>query len=71
MFNSVMKYHNQSNILIGGSDVADGTSKKEIQRKMKTEEYNSKLRTFDPKEGNKSHIFFGEEKPNFSKKQAS
>lgn len=66
---SVMRYHNQSSFIIGGSKVHEETSKKEAQRRIKTEEFNSKLPTFDPKLGNRSQIVFGDEKPNFSKKQ--
>ncbi len=37
-------------------------------RKTRTEEFNAKLPTYDPKMANKSQIFFGEQKPDFSKK---
>ncbi len=37
-------------------------------RRLKTEQYNAKMPSYDPKLGKKSNIFFGEEKTDFSKK---
>lgn len=64
-----MKYHNQSSVILREPKLPEETSKKEAQRRLKTEEFNSKLPTYDPKQANRSQIVFGDEKPDFSKKQ--
>jgi hypothetical protein len=55
-----MRYHNESSFVFEGPKVEEPTSKKEVQRRLKTEEFNSKLPTFNPKMANRSQIVFGD-----------
>jgi hypothetical protein len=67
---SAMKYHNQSNIeMTDNSEYIDEEEKKrEEERRKKEEEINSKLPTYDPKNGTKTNVFFGDDKTDYRKK---
>lgn len=66
-----MKYHNESNITFGVNskeEVDEETKRLEEERKKKEEELNSKLPTYDPKNGTKTNVFFGNEPTDYRKK---
>jgi hypothetical protein len=63
-----MKYHNSSHFVLQDKYSADYDNKKVQIKKQKTEEFNSKLPTYDPRGANKSHIVFGDERGDFSSK---
>ena len=59
----VQKYHNQSSVVFGGDNEAqdeEEKKKREEERKRKEEELNKNLPNFNPKEGGKSSIAFGD-----------
>lgn len=65
------KYHNESNIVLGENTKQQEEAERreaEESKRRKEEELNSKLPTYDPKNGGKSNVFFGEEKTDYRKK---
>ncbi len=64
---SVIKYHNQSSVVLQDKYTPYYDNKKVQMKKTITDEINSKLPTFDPKTANKSHIVFGTERGDFNK----
>lgn len=68
---SVNKYHNQSSVVFGGQNEQEDEEEKkrqELEKKKKEEELNSKLPGYDPKTGGKSNVFFGDDKPDYRRK---
>lgn len=65
-----MKYHNESNIVLGEHSKAEELEKQRLEeeKRKKEEELNSKLPTYDPKNGTKTNVFFGNEKTDYRKK---
>ena len=71
IFMLVQKYHNQSNVVFGGDNEAmdeEEKNRKEEERKKKEEEINKNLPEYDPKMGNKTSVHFGDEKPDYRRK---
>lgn len=67
----VNKYHNQSSVVFGGQNEQEDEEekkRKELEKKKKEEELNNKLPGYDPKNGGKSNVFFGDEKPDYRRK---
>lgn len=65
------KYHNESNIVLGESTKEKEEAERreaEENKRRKEEELNNKLPSYDPKNGGKSNVFFGEEKTDYRKK---
>jgi len=60
-----MKYHNESSVILQDKYTPDYDNKKVQMRKTKTDEFNSKMPSFNPKTANQSHIVFGSEKGDF------
>lgn len=65
-----MKYHNSSNVLLQDKYKPEYEEKKVQMKKKNTDEFNSKLPTFDPKNANITHIVFGTERTNNSEKRS-
>lgn len=68
---SVKKYHNQSSVTLGGENEAldeEERKRKELEKKKKEEELNQKLPTYDPKNGGRSNLHFGDEKTDYRRK---
>lgn len=64
-----MKYRNESNICLGETSKEEENEKQRLEEKRKKEEeLNSKLPTYDPKNGTKTNVFFGNEKTDYRKK---
>lgn len=65
-----MKYHNESNIVLGEVSKQEETEQQRLdeERRKKEEELNSKLPSYDPKNGTKTNVFFGDEKTDYRKK---
>lgn len=65
-----MKYHNESNIVLGETSKEEEDEKKRLEeeKRRKEEELNSKLPSYDPKNGTKTNVFFGNEKTDYRKK---
>ncbi len=70
LYHSVMKYHNNSAVVLQDKYTPDYDNKKIEKINTKTNEFNSKLPTYDPKNANKSHIVFGTERGEFSQKSS-
>ena len=71
IFKSDKKYHNESNVVFGGDNEAldeEEKKKRDEERRKKEEELNSKLPTYDPKSGGRSNVHFGDEKPDYRRK---
>lgn len=66
----VNKYHNESQLTFGDNtkELEDEEKRREEERRKKEEEINSKLPNWDPKLGNKTNIVFGDEKPDYRRK---
>lgn len=66
----VNRYHNESQLSFGDNtqQIEDEEKKREEERRKKEEEINNKLPTYDPKQGGKSNIHFGDEKPDYRRK---
>ncbi len=66
-----MKYHNESNIVLGEVSKQEESEKQRLEeeeKRKKEEELNSKLPSYDPKNGTKTNVFFGNEKTDYRKK---
>lgn len=65
-----MKYHNESNIVLGEVSKQEESEQQRLEeeRRRKEEELNSKLPSYDPKNGTKTNVFFGNEKTDYRKK---
>ena len=66
----VNRYHNESQLSFGDNtqQIEDEEKKREEERRKKEEEINSKLPTYDPRQGGKTNIHFGDEKPDYRRK---
>jgi hypothetical protein len=57
-----LKYHNESNIVLGEVSKQEESEKQRLEeeeKRKKEEELNSKLPSYDPKNGTKTNVFFG------------
>lgn len=66
-----MKYHNESNITLGETSKEqeiEELKRLEEEKRKKEEELNSKLPSYDPKNGTKTNVFFGNEPTDYRKK---
>jgi hypothetical protein len=66
-----MKYHNESKIVLGEvskDEEAEKSRLQEEEKRRKEEVLNNKLPTYDPKNGTKTNVFFGNEKTDYRKK---
>lgn len=67
----VNQYRNQSNVVFGGDNEAldeEEKKKREEEKKKKEEELNKKLPNYDPKLGGKSSVEFGNDAPDYRRK---
>ena len=63
------KYRNESNIVLGETSKEEETEKQRLEEKRrKEEELNNKLPSYDPKNGTRTNVFFGDEKTDYRKK---
>lgn len=68
---SVQKYHNQSAVVFGGDNESldeEEKKKRDEERKRKEEELNKNLPTYDPRNGSKTSVHFGDDKPDYRRK---
>lgn len=52
----------------GVQEIEDQEKRREEERRRKEEEINNKLPTYDPKNGNKTNIVFGDDKTDYRRK---